>query len=66
MIRLVIYRSRFARVVRRNQQWRWRLVHANGKIIATSGGDGYSDKDECTRMGVGVCSGKYKPDQIID
>jgi uncharacterized protein YegP (UPF0339 family) len=27
-------------------QWRWRLVHANGNIIA-DGGEGYSSQQKC-------------------
>ena len=26
-------------------QWRWRLVSANGKIVAS--GEGYSNKEDC-------------------
>ncbi|MFO7833480.1 MAG: HVO_2922 family protein [Halohasta sp.] len=29
-------------------QWRWRLVHDNGNILADSG-EGYSSKQKCTQ-----------------
>lgn len=28
-------------------EWRWRLRADNQKIIATSGGDGYKNKQDC-------------------
>ena len=28
-------------------KWRWRLRAANQKIIATSGGDGYENEQDC-------------------
>jgi uncharacterized protein len=28
-------------------EWRWRLKAANERIIATSGGDGYKNKQDC-------------------
>lgn len=28
-------------------QWRWRLVAENHKTIATSGGDGYHNEQDC-------------------
>lgn len=37
----------------RRGQWRWRLRADNGKIIATSGGDGYKNLQDCMDM-VGV------------
>lgn len=30
----------------RAEQWRWRLVHANGNIIADSG-EGYASRQKC-------------------
>lgn len=62
MTRLVVYRSR---ALLRAQRWHWRLIHANGNELCRSS-EGYRDKDEATRMGVAVTSGKHKPEQIID
>jgi uncharacterized protein YegP (UPF0339 family) len=30
-----------------DDQWRWRLRADNQEIIATSGGDGYKNKQDC-------------------
>ncbi|MFW5956528.1 MAG: HVO_2922 family protein [Halorhabdus sp.] len=32
----------------RSGQWRWRLVHENGNIIA-DGGEGYTSKQNCRK-----------------
>ena len=52
---LIIFRRR---TVVRSQRWGWRLVAANGRIVATSG-EGYTDRDEARRMGVMVTCGLY-------
>lgn len=31
-------------------EWRWRLRAVNGKIVASSAGDGYENKKECPEM----------------
>ena len=53
--KLVIYRTRS---LRRSQRWAWRLVAANGRIVATSG-EGYSDKGRARGMALDVVSGWY-------
>jgi uncharacterized protein YegP (UPF0339 family) len=36
----------FERFVDSADQWRWRLVHSNGNIIADSG-EGYASRQKC-------------------
>lgn len=55
---LVVYESRFRRVVRPSQRWRWRLVHANGRNLA-NGGEGYTDEAECREMAAKVVGGRF-------
>jgi len=38
----------FERFVDSADQWRWRLVHTNGNIIADSG-EGYASRQKCTQ-----------------
>lgn len=51
--RLEVYRTRS---LRRSQRWAWRLVAANGRIIARSS-EGYSHRYHAVRVGSDVCSG---------
>lgn len=53
--KLVIYRTRS---LRRSQRWAWRLVAANGRIVAASG-EGYSNLGEALRMARKVTHGEY-------
>lgn len=52
---LIIYRTRS---LRRSQRWAWRLVAANGRIIATSG-EGYYERSVCRAMGEEVVAGGW-------
>lgn len=52
---LKVYRSLS---LRRNQRWRWKLTHLNGRQLAESG-EGYANQGEARRMGVKVISGHY-------
>lgn len=52
---LVVYRSGG---ILRSQRWRWRLVHANGNILAVSS-EGYANRAECVKYGHAVTSGAY-------
>lgn len=45
MNRIVVYRDRMPR----RGKWRWRLVSANGNIVADSG-QGYADRGDAVRM----------------
>mgnify|MGYP003419756131 FL=1 len=58
---LVVYRSRS---LRRSQRYGWRLVAANGRIIAASG-EGYSDLDECQIRGMDVANGWYADPKVV-
>ena len=58
--KLIIYRTRS---LRRSQRWAWRLVAANGRIIATSG-EGYSTSTSAQRMGVAVMGGVYASSDV--
>lgn len=58
---LVIYRTRS---LRRSQRWAWRLVHENGRVLAVSS-EGYTDRDECARIGWAVVAGHYEVDALI-
>lgn len=55
MNRLIVYRVRLAR---RNQQWRWRLVAANGRNIA-NGGQGYANRNDCLGQARALVAGTY-------
>ena len=59
--KLVIYRTRS---LRRSQRWAWRLVAANGRIIAASG-EGYSDKGECRTLGLTFANGWYADPKVV-
>lgn len=52
---VIVYASRS---LRRNQRWRWRLVHLNGNVLATSG-EGYANKAEAEAQAAKVVSGFY-------
>lgn len=52
---LTIYRTKS---LRRSQRWAWRLVAANGRIIAASG-EGYSNLGEALRMARKVTHGGF-------
>jgi hypothetical protein len=61
-------RVRRTRGVRRNQRWRWSLVvidAARREHVVCDSGEGYSDRDECVRMALKVCSGSYA-DAVVD
>ena len=47
--------------------WRWRLRCAdNGKIVASSAGDGYENKKECPEMFHKVTGNQFDLDEIKD
>ena len=46
---------------REDGKWAWRLKAANHEIIATDGGQGYENEDECRRVGASVVVGLYAP-----
>lgn len=58
---LVVYRSRS---LRRSQRYGWRLVAANGRIIAASG-EGYSDRGECRTRGLTFANGWYADPKVV-
>lgn len=58
---LTVYRTRS---LRRSQRWAWRLVAANGRIVATSG-EGYSDRGECRSRGLTVANGWYAEPEVV-
>lgn len=45
-------------------QWRWRLVAANGKIVAASG-EGYFNKSDCQR-GIDLVKGTTVATPVFD
>lgn len=52
---MVVYRTRS---VRRSQRWAWRLVAANGRVIADSA-EGYRDQGDAVEMARRVADGGY-------
>lgn len=58
---LTVYRTRS---LRRSQRRAWRLVAANGRIIAASG-EGYSDRGECRTRGLTVANGWYADPKVV-
>lgn len=52
---LETYRTR---AVWRSERWQWRLVHANGNVLARSS-EGYTDEGEAQRQGFKIVSGQY-------
>ena len=52
---LRVYRSLS---VRRSQRWRWKLTHANGRKLATSG-EGYANRSEARAVAERVISGEF-------
>ena len=41
--------------------WAWRLVHQNGEILATDGGQGYENRSDCATVAARVVTGLYAP-----
>lgn len=58
---LIIFRRR---TVVRSQRWGWRLVAANGRIVATSG-EGYTTKESAHAMGLSVVTGSYQRAKVV-
>ena len=56
-----VYRTRS---LRRSERWRWRLTHANGRILAVSS-EGYTDRAEAERIGWQVVTGRYDVAALI-
>ena len=50
---------------RKDDRWAWRLLAANGQVIATDGAQGYEDEAECARMGARVVTGLYAPAGLV-
>ncbi|MFL2002028.1 YegP family protein [Microbacterium sp. A1-JK] len=46
---------------RADEKWAWRLRAANGQIIATDGGQGYENREDCDRMAKAVVVGLHAP-----
>lgn len=44
---------------RTDRKWAWRLVAANGRIIATDGGQGYENRAACEEMARAIVGGRY-------
>lgn len=47
---------------RTDGRWAWRLVAANGRIIATDGGQGYENRADAEAIARDVVGGKYSRD----
>ena len=61
-------RVRRSRSPLRRQRWWWSLVvldAARREHVVADSGEGYSDRDECVRMALKVCSGSYA-DAVVD
>ena len=58
--RLVVYRTRS---LFRGERWRWKLVSANGNIVASSS-EGYANRAYCIHQAMTMCPGA--PLSIID
>jgi uncharacterized protein YegP (UPF0339 family) len=44
---------------RTDGKWAWRLT-VNGRIVATDGGQGYENEDDCRSMADRIISGEFK------
>ncbi len=44
---------------RADGKWAWQLKADNGNVIATDGGQGYNNEDDCRAMADAVGGGKY-------
>lgn len=44
---------------RKDGKWAWKLKADNGKIIATDGGQGYENEDDCRAMADAIIKGQY-------
>jgi uncharacterized protein YegP (UPF0339 family) len=53
----VAKRELFKRV---DNKWAWRLRADNGEIIATDGGQGYSNKSDAESISDRIISGEFK------
>jgi uncharacterized protein YegP (UPF0339 family) len=51
-----VYRSKS---LLRSQRFRWRLVAANGRVVAESG-EGYANRAECVETAIAIICGAYK------
>lgn len=45
---------------RTDGRWAWRLVAANGNIIATDGGQGYENRSDCSSIAQHIVAGGYR------
>lgn len=45
---------------RADRRWAWRLVAANGRTIATDGGQGYENRADCEQIARDVVGGHYQ------
>lgn len=45
---------------REDDKWAWHLAADNGRIIATDGGEGYDNDDDCREMADRIISGGFK------
>jgi uncharacterized protein YegP (UPF0339 family) len=45
---------------RADGKWAWRLIADNSEIIATDGGQGYENEDDCRSMADRIISGEFK------
>lgn len=44
---------------RTDGRWAWRLITENGNIIATDGGQGYENREDCDEIARKVVAGAY-------
>ncbi len=52
--------------LRTDDRWAWRLIGANGRdIIATDGGQGYENWDDCLAIAVALLAGRYGDAEVI-
>jgi uncharacterized protein YegP (UPF0339 family) len=56
--------AQFERYTDSADQWRWRLVHENGNIIADSG-EGYASKQKC-KQGIESVKRNAPDAEIVD
>ena len=49
---------------RKDRKWAWRLVAANGQVIATDGSQGYEKKADAFEMGRAIVTGDYSDAKV--
>jgi uncharacterized protein YegP (UPF0339 family) len=46
--------------------WDWRAVGGNGEIVATSGGQGFTERNDAREAGEHVLDGSYREAMLVE